>query len=310
MSRKHGIIPDTQAKPGVPLNHMVWAGDYFAEKHPDILVHVGDHWDMASLGHYDKGTKAAEGRTYHDDIQAGNLALGLFMLPIYKEQRRQLRRASRAITGRKLRNLARDAAESWRPGYTRPLMIPRALRGYVWDPERHFCIGNHEQRIERHKNSNPELYGTLGYHDFNLEEHGWRVHGFLHPVRLDGVSYQHYVPQPNTGRPWGGMAEPRLKNIGYSFVSGHEQGKKSGERYLQNGTTQRALIVGSFYLHNEEYKGPQGNYHWRGIIMAHEVARGNYDLMEVSMTYLCRRYHEKYPDVNPKDVTKYEARRI
>jgi hypothetical protein len=91
MTRKHGVIPDTQAKPHVHLQHMKWAGDYFAEKKPDVLVHVGDHWDMPSLSHYDKGTMAAEGRAYEDDIKAGNLAMDLLMAPIRAEQRRQNR---------------------------------------------------------------------------------------------------------------------------------------------------------------------------------------------------------------------------
>src|SRR6185503_3149216 len=132
MSRKHGIVPDTQAKPGVSLNHMKWAGDYFAEKKPDVLVHVGDHWDMPSLSHYDKGTMAAEGRAYEDDIKAGNLAMDLFMAPIRAEQSRQKRRGIRP-----------------------------------WKPRMVFTIGNHEQRIMRHVNANPELRGTLSYDAFN-----------------------------------------------------------------------------------------------------------------------------------------------
>ncbi len=342
MTRKHGIIPDTQAKPGVPLNHMPWVGDYFAEKKPDVIVHVGDHWDMPSLSHYDKGTMAAEGRAYLDDIKAGNMAMDLLMGPIRREQRRQLRHCVpgsgdslvwyRRRSGhrgfhvggpellppshRQLRHIQRSAwrklDRATRAYITRCLEAGRALPaeakvaavldGYLWNPRLVFCIGNHEQRIMRHVNANPELRRTLGYHSFNLEAHGWEVHDFLHAVKIDGVSYQHYVPQPNTGRPWGGMAEPRLKSIGYSFTSGHEQGKKAGERYLQNETVQRALVVGSCYLHNEEYKGPQGNHHWRGIVLKHEVAKGNYDLMEVSLTYLRRRYVEKYPHASRETI--------
>jgi hypothetical protein len=260
MSRKHGILPDTQAKPGVPLNHM------------SVIVHVGDHWDMPSLSTYDKGTARAEGKTYLDDIEAGNQAMDMFMKPIRAAQERQRRRFG-----------------------------PRSSR--VWRPRLVFCLGNHEQRIMRHVNYNPELRGQLGYHSFNLVRHGWEVHDFLKPVVIDGVSYQHYVPHPNTGKPWGGAAERRLTAIGFSHTAGHEQGKKSAERYLQDGkTVHRNLIVGSYYLHDEEYKGKMGNHHWRGIIMKHEVTRGKYDLMEVSMSYLSKRYHNKYPNASRETV--------
>jgi hypothetical protein len=301
MARKHGIIPDTQAKPGVPLNHMPWVGDYFAEKKPDVLIHVGDHWDMPSLSHYDKGTMAAEGRAYMDDIRAGNYSMDLLMGPIRREQRRQLRHVQRRVW-RKLDRASKAYVDRClEAGRCLPDCPPQLLP-YLWLVRLVFCIGNHEQRIMRHVNANPELRGTLSYDSFNLKAHGWEVHDFLHAVKIDGVSYQHYVPQPNTGRPWGGMAEPRLKSIGYSFTSGHEQGKKAGERYLQNETVQRALVVGSCYLHNEEYKGPQGNHHWRGIVLKHEVARGNYDLMEVSLSYLRRRYIEKYPHASRETI--------
>jgi hypothetical protein len=263
IGRTHIVIPDTQAKPGVHLEHMLWAGDYVADKRPDVIVHIGDHWDMPSLSEYDRGTKKAEGRAYKDDIAAGNLAMDLFMRPINQLNNR-LRRQHL------------------------PLYKPRMV----------FCVGNHEQRIERHVNANAHLEGQLGYHDFNLLEHGWEVVDFLNIVTIDGINYAHYFPNPNSGKPWGGAPLPRLKNIGFSFTMGHQQGKDSAARYLQDGTAQRALIVGSYYQHDEDYKGPQGNYHWRGIVMKHEVNDGNYDLLEVSLAYLKRRYEERYPSAN------------
>jgi len=47
------------------------------------------------------------------------------------------------------------------------------------------------------------------------------------------------------------------------------------------------------YLHDEGYKGPQGNDHWRGIVVKHQVEDGQYDHMLVSLDYLCRRYEGK-----------------
>lgn len=47
------------------------------------------------------------------------------------------------------------------------------------------------------------------------------------------------------------------------------------------------------YLHDEDYKGFQGNDHFRGIIVKHQVEDGAYDIMQVSIDYLCRRYEGK-----------------
>jgi len=46
----------------------------------------------------------------------------------------------------------------------------------------------------------------------------------------------------------------------------------------------------SFYQHEEEYLSPQGTTYWRGILLKHEVHKGSYTLLEVSLDYLKRRY--------------------
>lgn len=44
------------------------------------------------------------------------------------------------------------------------------------------------------------------------------------------------------------------------------------------------------YLHDEDYLGPQTTSYWRGIVVCHQVENGSYDIMTVSLEYLCRRY--------------------
>jgi hypothetical protein len=51
-----------------------------------------------------------------------------------------------------------------------------------------------------------------------------------------------------------------------------------------------AIIAGSCYEHNEDYLGPQGNEHWRGFYMLHEVNDGAFDEMAVSINYLKATY--------------------
>lgn len=76
----HLIIPDTQCKPGVPLDHLFWAGKYIADKKPDVVVHLGDHWDLASLSSYEgRGSRYFEGKRLKEDIEAGNRGLDLLM---------------------------------------------------------------------------------------------------------------------------------------------------------------------------------------------------------------------------------------
>ena len=43
-SREMLILPDTQTKVGVDIDHLVAAGNYAAERRPDVIVHLGDHY--------------------------------------------------------------------------------------------------------------------------------------------------------------------------------------------------------------------------------------------------------------------------
>ena len=79
---KHLVIPDTQCRPGVPLDHLRWAGLYAVAKKPTSIILLGDHWDMPSLCSYDRGKRGAENQRFDVDIQSGNKGMDLFMEPV------------------------------------------------------------------------------------------------------------------------------------------------------------------------------------------------------------------------------------
>ncbi len=79
---KIAVIPDVQAMPGVPLQHLEWAGKYIADKRPDVIVCIGDFGDFPSLSHFERGTRLFEGRRYTKDLDAFHRAMDLLMKPI------------------------------------------------------------------------------------------------------------------------------------------------------------------------------------------------------------------------------------
>lgn len=255
--RIHIVIGDTQVKEGVVTSHLTWIGRYIVDQFAgqDVsVIHVGDHWDMPSLSSYDKGKKEMEGRRYRSDIKAGNLGFDLLCEPLHDYNRK---------------------------------------RRNPWWPERHLTLGNHENRIARACEDDAQLDGVISFDDLNAKEWGWEVHPFLEPVIIDGIHYAHYFYNPNTGRPYSGEnIQLRLKTIGHSFTQGHQQGVNYGLRPVGK-TRHHGLVLGSCYLHDEKYLGPQATDYWRGIVVCHQVETGMYDPMFVSLDWLCRKYEKK-----------------
>lgn len=76
------VIPDTQTKADVNTDHLQYIGEYIADKRPDVIVHIGDHYDMPSLSSYDQGKRQFEGRRVRTDLDAGKRAMDRLMNPI------------------------------------------------------------------------------------------------------------------------------------------------------------------------------------------------------------------------------------
>lgn len=243
------VIGDTQVKQGADLSYMHWLGAYIAYKKPDIIVHIGDHYDMAALSSYDKGKISAEGRRILEDIKAGDEALEIIEDYINE------------------------------------------VDGY--NPRKVVVLGNHEERIDRYVSSNPEFEGLIGTEHLAFSRLGWEVHPFLTPANICGINFVHYVQNGMTGKPLGGTVMTRLKNVGESFVMGHQQVLDHCLRYLQlSGKPQIGVIVGACYPHDEGYKGYQGNHHFRGCVMLYECGDGFGLVKPISLEHMKNLYEE------------------
>ena len=251
---KHLIIPDTQVKPGVDLNYLAWIGKYIVEKKPDVIVQIGDFADMPSLSSYDTGKKSFEGRRYKDDIEISIRAMRILLKPLEDYNAKQTKKKKKQY---------------------KPRMV--------------LTLGNHEQRITRATENDPKLYGTLSIDDLRYAEAGWEVFDFLDIVVINGVVYTHYLTSGVMGRPIG-TASAMVSKTHQSCVVGHQQGRQVAYGKRADGTNITCIIAGSCYLHDEEYMGSQGNDHWRGLVMLHEVNDGQFDEMFVSLDYLRQKY--------------------
>lgn len=246
-------IPDTQCREGAPTEHLTWAGKAIIDYRPDVVVHLGDHWDMPSLSSHDKaGSKYFEGKRYLKDVEAGNEGMKMLLAPLKELQSKQKKNKEK-----------------------------------VYKPRLVFLMGNHCNRIGRAINNNPQLEGLLSYDHLYLKD--WEVHPFLHPVFIGGVGFNHYWPVGAMGRP-AGTAAAIVSKLHQSCVAGHQQGKQVAYGKRADGKPICCIIAGSYYLHNEEYMDQLSNTHWRGLVMLNDVRDGVFDEMLLSIEYLGRKY--------------------
>lgn len=158
-----------------------------------------------------------------------------------------------------------------------------------YKPQMHLTLGNHEERIIRATQSDSKLDGTLSVKDLEYEKFGWTVHDFLRPVILDEIAFCHYFPSGQLGRATS-SARAILNKMHMSCIAGHLQGRDIAYAKRADGRQITAIIAGSCYLHDEDYLSPLTNQHWRGLVVLHEVNKGQFDEMMVSLNYLKSKY--------------------
>lgn len=257
------VLPDVQAKAGTDFTYLTKIGTYAVEKKPEVILCIGDFADMESLSSYDKGTRHFEGRRYKNDIQASREAMEAFLSPLWEYNVKRIRNKKAPY-------------------------LPRLI----------MLLGNHEDRINRATNLDPALDGLMTTDDLCYAIDGWEVHKFLEVVTIEGIAFSHYFQTGVMGRP-ASTAQAQLNKKHQSCIAGHQQGRQIATSFNADGKELISIICGSCYEHEERYLGPQGNKHWRGFLMLHDVCEGEFDPMFVTLSYI----NKRYPDMKQGKIT-------
>jgi hypothetical protein len=241
-------------KPGSDIRHIDWAAQAIVEYRPDVVVVMGDWWDFPSLNnHNEKGSLELENKRYQDDVDAGNEAFRRLCKPMNERIER--------ISNSKHRK---------------------------WEPRKVFLVGNHEDRADRVWRNDPKWKGVIGSQ--NCQTLDFEVYPFLKIVKLEGIAFSHYFPNPFSGRPIGGTIANRLSHIGSSFVQGHQQGFLYGSKTYPDHV-KHGIVCGRYYLEDESYRPPDVQAtEWNGLLVLNQVKDGDYDLMAMRYAYLAKKY--------------------
>lgn len=248
------VMADRQVKPGIELDYLRWQGQYLADEKPDVIIDIGDFADMPSCSMHDAPGSKS------------------FAAQNYKEDILSVHHGMKA--------------------FMEPIQAEMQRSG--WKPRLIMCLGNHEHRINRTLEAIPKLDGLIGLPDLEYERWGYEVFPFLQPVEVAGITFSHYFPSGQMGRPIS-SARAMLTKLHTSAVAGHQQGRDIAFGKRANGKQITCIIAGSAYLHDEDYLNPQTNNHWRGFYMLNDCVDGEFEEKAVSMKYLRRRYGDSAP---------------
>lgn len=253
----HLVIPDDHACPDDNFRRYEWLSNYIMEHRPEVIVKLGDSWDMSSLCSYDKGKKDFVFKNIKADLKAGHKSERILFGPIVEYNKRQ--------------------AANKKKRYQ-----PKILK----------LLGNHEYRVQRLLDYQPQWEGTVAMSDFNtklpLKE---EVIDFMNYTILDGICYSHYFVSGTMGRPFA-SARAMLSKRAMSCTMGHNHGLDAALLTKPTGDLIRGLIAGSFHdPDHASFAGPQvDNIWWNGVIHKHGVRNGDYDMEEISIRRLQRMY--------------------
>jgi len=245
----HLVIPDCHADPNYSNERFTWIGNIAIDRRPQVIVCLGDFTDMNSLCSYDKGKKDFEGRRYKNDIACARDALTRINKPIddFNEQQRKNKKA-------------------------------------LYKPHKVMLLGNHEHRIDRVVQYQPELDGTLSVDDLCYQEFGWEVHPYTKLVCIDGIWYVHCLMTRN-GQPVSGdnLGASLLHKQHVSTTVGHSHFLDYSRRALPDGKAIHGLSAGCFIDYDPPYADGSSNSWWRGLVYKHNVDAGDYDLELINM---------------------------
>lgn len=245
------VIPDMQIKPGIDMTFVHCIGEYILAKKPDVIVNIGDMADMESLSSYDKFKRSYEGRRYKNDVEATITAQKILWKPVEDHNKKHSKK------------------------YT---------------PRRIFLMGNHEERGERITQVDPMLDGTISIEkDLKLRDYWDEVHKFMEVVVVNGVAFSHYFGTGPMNRACS-TAQQQLNKMHMSCISGHQPGRQTSTGKAADGRLITSIIAGSSYDYDLDYMGIQGNKHWRGVIMLHNMVHGAFDEVYVPTDYLKKKY--------------------
>lgn len=248
--RTHLVIGDAHFELGQNLVRARWLGRMIRDLRPDVVVQIGDWYDLRSLSSYDRGKASAENRRYTDDVEAGHAAHDAMA----QEAGDALLAAERIVT------VGNHEQRADRFGNDNPA---------VYELVSSMAIYKHWQ--QRGWFVSPFLRPVC-------VDGVWYSH--FHPSGPMGRP----IGGVNAGRSLA-IKLHASATAGHSHEYSHH-----AEAVGYDGRRIHGLSVGCFFEHAESYASTANSKWWRGIVLKRNVRFGDYDPERWGMDRIAREW--------------------
>lgn len=192
----------------------------------------------------------------------------------------------------------------WGKSYEKDINSHLDFQDRMWSPMRRtrkrmpyriILEGNHEHRVKRAINLQPELEGDrfgVSFKDFAFDDYYQEVVGYEGGTpgitSVDGVSYAHYFISGIMGRPIGGEhhAYSLIAKNFTSCTAAHSHTVDWAVRTNTHGTKIMGLVAGVFQDYDSDWAGKCNDLWWQGVVICRGVEGGQYSPEFVSMERL------------------------
>jgi len=255
MGKEYLVCPDIHAHPDHNNDRADWLGQFIKDRKPDVVVNMGDQWDLPSLSSFDKGKASFNGANYEKDINAGLDFQDRMWHPMQQSKKKQPRRVF--LEGNHCHRIHK-----------------------VLEYEPHLAG-------DRYGISYKNLQLDHYYHDVVMYEGG--TPGI---INLDGISFAHFMVSGLMGRPIGGEhhASSLLQKNYSSCIVGHSHTADFAIRSGSSGKTIMGLVCGVYQDFDSGWAGLCNRLWWRGLVYLKNVDEGVFEPEFISMESLRRAY--------------------
>lgn len=155
-----------------------------------------------------------------------------------------------------------------------------------------WCEGNHEERIRRVLEQQPELEGTISFESLDLKRDYDEIIRYKGQtpgsIEIDGITYAHFFVTGISGRGISGehAAYSLLTKQFTSSTQGHLHTFDYSVRTDGSGRRIHGLVAGVCQQYDSPWAGEMCKLWSRGVVVKRGVENGDYDLEWISLKRL------------------------